>query len=275
MKKLWILIVIGCLLIFSAPVEAQLGKILDKFLEGGEQTIRPEYLKVLQLETSPDPVQEGQDVAFRVTIANSSRDSGRVTLAVRDKNQIISEVRNAVLRPGDNKIDFPETTYRLSRSGRCFTIEAEVEYTRTPIAAVREFCAKRTQAGWTLGDKGIGSLYVEDLAMYPDPASPGQDIRFKVKLRNDGRPIRGHIQIKDRDQVVAELENAVVLQGVKEYQFPPGKYTFQRSDTCFTVSVDFEQTPLPVDTSGKQYCARPVGWTLKPGTKEQRGEKGR
>ncbi len=275
MRKRWIFIVIGCLLIFSAPAEAQLGKILDKLLEGGEQVLRPEYLKVIQLEVSPDPVQEGQGIIFRATITNSSRDSGRVTLLIRDKDQIISEVRNAVLRSGDNQIDFPETTYRLSRSGRCFTIETEVEYTRTPIAAAKEFCARRTQAGWTLSDKGIGWLYVEDLTMHPDPASPGQDIRLKIKLRNDGRPIRGHIQIKDRDQIVTELENAVILQGAKEYQFPPGKYTFQRSDTCFTVSVDIERTPHPVDSSGKQYCVHPVGWTLKPGTKEQRGERGR
>jgi hypothetical protein len=118
-------------------------------------------------------------------------------------------------------------------------------------------------SGRNSSDKGIGPLYVEDLEMYPDPASVGQAIRFKIRLRNDGRPIRGHIQIQDRNQVVALVENATIPRGSAEYQFPPGRYTFQGSNTCFTVLVDFERTPYPVDASRK-YCPYPVGWTLGP-----------
>lgn len=274
MKKGWMIILIGCFLIVPALVEAQ----LDKFLEGvfgrGEENIRLEQLKVLQIEISPDPVRDGQRVAFRATISNSSRYAGRVTLAVTDRDQIISQAKDAILKPGDNQIDFPETTYRFSGSDRCFTIEVQIERTRTSISGATDFCAKRTTVGWTLSDKGVGQLYVEDLEMYPDPVSPGQEVRFTVRLKNDGRPIRGHIRIQDRDRVVAQIENAAIPRGLTEFQLPRSQYAFQRMDTCFTVTVDIERTPYPVDASRKEYCATPVGWTLKP-VREHRGERGR
>lgn len=271
-KKRLMILSIGCLFLFPALAHAQVDKFLGKVLERGEPNIRPEFLRVLQLEMLPDPVRYGQQVAFRATISNGYRHSGRVTLAIRDRDQIISEVRNLTLNTGNNQVNFPETAYQFDRSDHCFTIEAEVEHTRTPIAMATESCARRTQAGWTLSDKGIGPLYVEDLEMNPDPVSPGQEISFKVKLRNDGRPIRGRIQIQDRDQVVAQVENAIIPRGLTEYQVSRSQYVFQRFDTCFTVSVDIERTPYPVDAS-KKYCAKPVGWTLRPVMREQRGEK--
>lgn len=274
MKKRWMIFLVGCLFMFPALAHAQLDKLMEGLLGGKEQSIRSENLKVLQLEFSPDPVREGQRLVFRATISNSSRYSGRVTIAIRDRDQLMSEVTNAVLRPGNNQVDFPETSYRFSGSDHCFTVEADIERTRTPIDAERQFCAQTTYSGWTLSDKGIGPLHVEDLEMYPDPASPGQEIRFRVRLRNDGRPIRGHIQIQDRDQIVAKVENANIPRGLTEYQFPRTQYTFQRLDTCFTILVDFERTPYPVDARNK-YCASPMGWTLKPGIREQRGERGR
>jgi hypothetical protein len=142
-------------------------------------------------------------------------------------------------------------------------VEADIDHARRLIDVAKEFCAKRTNLGWTLSDKGIGPLYVEELEMYPDPAIPGQEIRFKVRLRNDGRPIRGHIRIQDRDQLVAKVENVSIPRGYTEYQFPHSRYTFQRLDTCFTVLVDFERTPYPVDAS-REFCAKPMGWTLRP-----------
>jgi hypothetical protein len=274
MKKKWMILLIGCLFIFPALAQAQVDKLLERFLDGTAKPIRSEDLKVLKLEISPDPVRENQRLVFRATVSNSSRNSGRVTITLKDRDQTISEARNIILRPGDNQIDFPETTYRFSRSDHCFTIEADIERTRKPIDVATEFCAKKTYSGWTLSDLGVGPLYIEDLEMYPSPASPGQEIWFKVRLRNDGRRIRGHIQIQDRDQIIVQVENAVIPRGVTEYQFPRSQYTFQRFDTCFTVSVDFERTPYSVDAS-KKYCARPVGWTLEPVTREQRGERGR
>jgi hypothetical protein len=263
MKKWGMIVLIGCLFVVPSLAQAQVDKLLERFFEKEESRIRPEDLRVLQLEISPDPVRQGQRVVFRVTIANGSRYSGRVTLAIKDKDEIISEVRDAPLRPGDNQVDFPESSYRFSRSDHCFTVEADIERTRSPIDTSREFCAKRTNSGWTLSDKGIGPLYVEELEMYPDPATPGQEIRFRIRLRNDGRPIRGHVRIQDRDQLVAKVENVPIPRGYTEYQIPHSRYTFQRLDTCFIVLVDFERTPYPVDAS-REFCAKPMGWTLRP-----------
>jgi len=202
-------------------------------------------------------------VVFRVTISNGSRHSGRVTLAIKDKDEIISEVRDTPLRPGDNQVDFPESSYRFTRSDHCFTVEADIERTRSPIDVAKEFCAKRTYAGWTLSDKGIGPLYIEDLDINPDPVTPGQEIRFQVRLRNDGRPIRGDIRIQDKDQVVVQVENVHIPRGYSNFQFPYTRYSFQRFDHCFTVLVDFERNPYPVDAA-REFCAKPIGWTLRP-----------
>lgn len=263
MKKWGMIVLIGCLFVVPSLVQAQPDKLLERFFGREESRIRPEDLRVLQLEISPDPVREGQRVAFQVTISNGSRHSGRVTLVIKDKDQIISEARDAPLRPGDNQVNFPESSYRFSRSDHCFTVEVDIERTRRPIDVAKEFCAKRTLSGWTLSDKGIGPLYVEELEMYPDPVTPGQEIRFKVRLRNDGRPIRGHVRIQDRDQLVVQVENVSIPRGYTEFQFPRSRYTFQRLDACFTVLVDFERTPYPVDAS-REFCAKPMGWTLKP-----------
>jgi hypothetical protein len=257
-----------------ALANAQLNKVIEELLGGKEHSIRSEDLKVLQMEFAPDPVREGQRLVFRATISNSSRYSGGVAIAIKDRDQIISEVTNVVLRPGENQVIFPETGYRFTGSDHCFTVEADIERTRRPIDAERQFCAKRSGPGWTLSNKGIGSLHVEGLEMYPDPASPGQEIGFTVRLRNDGRPIRGHIKIQDRDQIVAKVENTDIPRGLNEYKFPRTRYAFQRFDTCFTVLVDSERTPYPVDAKNK-YCASPMGWTLKPAMREQRGERGR
>ena len=274
MKKRWMTLLIACVLVMPVIAEAQVGRILDDLLGGREQMVRAEDLRVLQMEFSPDPVREGQRMVFRATISNNSRRSGKVNLLVRDRDQIITEARDVVLRPGDNQVEFPEAPYRFSRSDHCFAIEADIARTRTPIDVAREFCARRTYAGWTLGDGGMSQLYVEDLQMYPDPVFPDQEVRFSVKIRNEGRPIRGDIRIQDGDQVVVQVENAAIPRGVTEYQLPRNQYAFQRLDTCFTVSVDSERTRQPVDAS-KQYCARPTGWTLRPPMREYRDDRRR
>jgi hypothetical protein len=172
-------------------------------------------------------------------------------------------VRDVQINPGENRIDFPATNYRFSRSDYCFTVEADIEHNRWPIDLAKEYCAQRTRSGWTMSERRMGPLYVEDLDMNPDPVTPGQEIRFQVRLRNDGRPIRGDIRIQDKDQVVIQVENVSIPRGYSNFQFPYTRYSFQRFDHCFTVLVDFERTPYPVDAA-RQFCAKPTGWTLSP-----------
>jgi hypothetical protein len=142
-------------------------------------------------------------------------------------------------------------------------VVVNIEGTSYPVDAAKEFCARRTFSGWTLSDKGVGPIYVEELEMFPDPAVPGQDIRFRVKLRNDGRPVRGSLRIQDKDQVLIQVDEVLIPRGVSEFQFPRTRYTFWRFDHCFGVVVDIERTPYPVDAA-REFCAKPVGWTLRP-----------
>jgi hypothetical protein len=263
MKKHMCMVVIGCLFLMTALAQAQVDKMLDRFLQRGEPRIRPSELRVLNLEVFPDPIREGQRISFRVTIANDSDHSGRISLTIKDRDDIVSEVRDVNINSGENRIDFPETYYRFSRSDHCFTVEADIGRTRQRIDVAKEFCARRTRGGWTLSERGIGNLFVEDLDMYPDPALPGQEVQFRVKLRNDGRRIRGTIRIQDKDQVVAQVENITIPRGLSDFQFPYTRYSFQRFDHCFTVVVDFERTPYPVDAA-REFCAKPTGWTLRP-----------
>ena len=263
MKKCPFIVVIGCLFLITGLAQAQVDKMIDRFLQRGESRIRPEDLRIVQLEFSPDPILQGQRVSFQITIANDSRQSGRMTLVVKDRDEVIIEARDVNIYPGENRVNFPATNYRFSRSDHCFTVEADIEHTRRPIDLAREFCAQRTLRGWTLGETGIGPLHVEDLEMNPDPAPPGQDVGFRVRLRNDGRPIRGDIRIQDKDQVVVQVENVLIPRGHSDFQFPYTRYSFRRFDHCFTVLVDIERTPYPVDAA-REFCAKPMGWTLRP-----------
>jgi hypothetical protein len=211
---------------------------------------------------NPDPVREGQWVNFQAVVSNLSRHSGRVNLFIKDSDEVVAAVYDVALRPGDNRIAFPQTKYRFSRNEHCFTVEVDIERTRRPVEVAREFCARRTYQGWTMTAPRI-ALFVEDLGMLPDPASPGQEVRFRARLRNDGSPVRANIRIQDRDQIVTQLNDVFLPQGYSDFLFPFIRYQFQRNDHCFVVIVDVERTPYRVDAA-REFCARPFGWSLKP-----------
>jgi len=120
----------------------------------------------------PDPVREGQGVRFQAVISNLSRHLGRVSLFVKDKDEVVAAVEDVSLRPGDNRIVFPQTRYRVQRQDSCFTVEVDIERSRRPIDLAKEFCARKTYQGWRMRAPRVGPLFVEDLGMIPDPAQP-------------------------------------------------------------------------------------------------------
>jgi hypothetical protein len=273
MKKWWMIVFVGCFLIVPVLAHAQLDKLLQGLLGKGDEGVSVEQLRVTQLEMIPDPAREGQRVAFRATISNSSRNHVRIVLAVMDRDRVVSQVSDAYLQSGNNQINFPEMSYQFSgREQRCLTIEANIDRKWVPITMAAEFCPRNSPAGWSTSDRGVGQLEVEELLMSPDPVTPGQEVRFMVRLRNDGRPVRGNIRIQDRDQVVVQTDSVNIPRGLTDYQLPRSQYTFQRMDTCFTVSVDVDRTPYPVDAS-KEYCANPTAWTLKSRMRDRREER--
>ena len=259
MKKNKILISLSLLFLFPLLAQSQPDKVFEQF----HDRMGSRVLDIVQLEITPDPVREGQPIGFRATISNLTRFPGKVSLFVKDRDEVVTEVHDVVLQPGENRVTFPQTRYRFSRNEHCFIMEVDIARSRKPIDVAKEFCAKRTPFGWTLGQVRIGPFFVEDLSMFPDPVKPGQEIRFKVRFRNDGIPLKGNIRIQDRDQIVAQLNDVLLPRGYSELQFANVGYRFQRHDHCLTVMVDFEKTPYPVDAA-REFCAKPLGWTLKP-----------
>jgi hypothetical protein len=263
MKRKIFPIFFGFLILLPSIVNSQPIPPFDKLFDRWGPRIHPNDLRVLQLDMSPDPVREGERISFSATVSNLSQYSTRLSLFVKDRDEVVTSVQDVLFKPGHNRIIFPHTGYRFSRHEHCFTVEVDIDRTRRSIDVVREFCVRRAYAGWTLKEVRIGPLFVEDLDMYPDPATPGQEIRFRVKLRNDGSPIRGNIRIQDRDQTIVNLNDAYLPYGHSEFHFPYTRYAFQRFDHCFTVIVDVERTPYRTDAA-REFCAKPLGWTLRP-----------
>jgi len=110
--------------------------------------LQPGDLGIVQLEMNPDPVREGQGISFQAVVSNLSRHPGRVSLFIKDRDEVVAAVYDVSLRPGENRVVFPRTDYRFHRQESCFTVEVDIEQTRRPVDAAREFCAK--PLGWTL-----------------------------------------------------------------------------------------------------------------------------
>src|SRR3972149_2276274 len=110
--------------------------------------LRLSDLKVLQLEMSPDPVREGQGVSFEATVDNLSRHPAKVSLFIKDRDEVITVVHELSLRSGQNRILFPRTNYRFSRQEHCFTMAVDIERTIQAIDLVKGFCARRIPQGW-------------------------------------------------------------------------------------------------------------------------------
>ena len=259
-KEIFGIALLGFLFLFPSLVQSQPDKGFERW---GGPTIQHGDLRVLQLEMSPDPVRVGQWVSFQVVVSNLSRNSGKVSLFIKDRDELVAAANDVVIRPGENRVPFPQTSYRFERNDYCFTVEVEIERSRRPVNLAKEFCARRTLQGWTMASHRVGSLFVEDLDIAPDPVSTGQEVRFKARIRNDGNPIRANIRIQDRDQVVVQLNDAFIPRGQSEFFFPHTRYQFQRFDHCFTVIVDVERTPYRLDAA-REFCAKPYGWSLGP-----------
>jgi hypothetical protein len=259
-RRILVITMLGFLFLSPSLVQSQPDKFFERF---SGPILQPGDLRILHLEMNPDPVREGQWVSFQAVVSNLSRHSGRVNLFIKDKNEVVTVVYDVILRPGDNRIAFPRKNYRFQRQEYCFTVEVDIERARRPIDMAKEFCARRTYQGWSMTAPRTGPLFVEDLDMHPDPVYPGQEVRFRARLRNEGSPVRVNLRIQDRDQLVAQLNDVLLPHGAFDFFFPFTRYPFQRVDHCFTVIVDVERTPYRVDAA-REFCARPYGWSLRP-----------
>ena len=242
MKKPLMIICIACLLTVPVLAHAELNRPLQDIFGKGDRGVSLDELTVAQMEMTPGSPRNDQPVAFRAIIANGSRSEVKLVLAVVDRDRVITQLYDAYLRPGNNQIDFPETSIQFSSGEqRCFTIQTNIDQRWEPITMATEFCPETARRG-----RGV-DLSIEGLRMTPDPVSPGQEISFVVRLRNDGRGIRGNIRIQDSDQVVVQTDTVRIPRGVTNFNLPSSRYTFQRMNTCFSVSVDADRTHHQVD----------------------------
>jgi hypothetical protein len=108
------------------------------------------HLRVTDLTMSPDPALQGQRIKFSMSIVNDSSHSRRVSIAIRDGDELVSEVSDIRVRPGTNRIKFPYSGYRFSRQDHCFVVLVDIERSSRPVDLARRFCAQRTYRGWSL-----------------------------------------------------------------------------------------------------------------------------
>lgn len=257
MQKPWLIIYIVCLLIVPVLAQAQPDNLFDLLLGKGDREIRLDRLSVSQMEMIPDSPRNDQPAIFRAIIANDSRNEVKIALAVVDNDMVISQLNEVYLRSGNTQVDFPQANIQFPRGEqRCFTIQTNVDRKWVPITMASAFCVEGSRR-----DRGA-ELSVEGLRMTPDPASPGQEVSFEVRIRNDGKQIKGNIRIQDSDQVVAQTDTVNIPHGVMTFDLPRTRYSIQRMDTCFTVIVDVDRTRLQIDAA-EDYCANPTAWTLK------------
>jgi hypothetical protein len=259
-KRIPVILFVGFLFLFPTRVQSQPDKFFERLLG---PLLQPGDLRILQLEMNPDPVREGEWVNFQAVVSNRSRHPGRVSLFIKDRDEVVAAVHDISIRSGDNRVAFPQTRYRFHRQESCFTVEVDIERNRRPVDLAKEFCARRTYQGWSMRAPRVGPLFIEDLDMSPDPARLGQEVRFRARVRNDGGPLQVDLRIQDRDQVVTQLNDVLLRPGYSEFLFPYTRYQFQGSDHCFTVIADVERTPYRMDAA-REFCAKPLGWTLRP-----------
>lgn len=267
MKKPWLIIYIISLLIVPVLAQAQTDKILDLLLGKGDREIRLDSLSVSQMEMIPDSPRNDQPATFRAIIANNSRQDVKISLAVVDNDMVISQLNEVYLRPGNTQVDFPPASIQFPRGEqRCFNIQTNVDRKWVPINMASAFCAEGSRR-----DRRA-ELSVEGLRMTPDPASFGQDVSFEVRIRNDGKPIKGNIRIQDSDQVVVQTDTVNIPHGVTKFDLPRTRYSIQRMDTCFTVIVEVDRTRLQINAA-EEYCANPTAWTLKSRKSDYKGDR--
>jgi hypothetical protein len=108
------------------------------------------FLRVTELVMAPDPVREGQRFKLSMVMVNDSSHSRRVSIAIRDENELVCEASDIAIRPGANRISFPRTGYRFTRREPCLTVLVDIEGTSRPVDLARRFCVQPLRGGWSL-----------------------------------------------------------------------------------------------------------------------------
>ena len=148
MKRAYGLVAVGFIVLCVLAIQ---GCVVRKtYPPPSGQTFHHGQLRVTELAMSPDPAREGQKIRFSMLMVNDSSFSRRVSIAIRDGDELVSEASDVPIRPGTNRIRFPYSGYRFSRQDHCFVVLVDIERNYKPVDLARRFCAERTNRGWTL-----------------------------------------------------------------------------------------------------------------------------
>lgn len=136
-----------------------IGFASDASAQGRGTCRRGERIRIQDLDMSPDPIIEGQRIRSWIVKIRLEGDRPCDTeIEIREGNDLVGRARYN-LRPGVNEIQMqPAEGYRLRGREHCFNVVVDLEGTRRPADADRQFCA-RQRPGWSLrepGDRGGG-----------------------------------------------------------------------------------------------------------------------
>jgi hypothetical protein len=111
-------------------------------------------MRIVDLDISPDPIGEGQQIrSWRVVVQADTDGECATTLQVQERpgNITVGTKRVYYFRPGSNEVTVqPDTRYRFSQARHCFVVIADIEETPRAIDATGNFCAQREGNNWTM-----------------------------------------------------------------------------------------------------------------------------
>jgi len=148
MKRAYGLVGVGFIILCVLVIQGCV--VRETYPPPSGQTFHHGQLRVNELAMSPDPAREGQKIRFSMLMVNNSSYSRRVSIAIRDGDELVTEVSDISIRSGANQIRFPYTGYRFSRQDHCFVVLVNIEGNYKPVDLARRFCTQRTNRGWTL-----------------------------------------------------------------------------------------------------------------------------
>ena len=110
-RKEFIIVLLSSLFLFPSFAQSQPDKGFERSSGAGRHS---GDLRVLQLEMNPDPVRGRPMGEFPgCRLEPSPVIPARVSLFIKDRDEVVTAVHDVSLKPGNNRIVFPQTHYRF------------------------------------------------------------------------------------------------------------------------------------------------------------------
>lgn len=136
-------------LLVNATPQAMAAEFGNPGRGGGCQ--RGDRLNIQDLDMSPDPVGEGQQIrTWKVRVNFTSQRDCETDVIVREGNNIVGHLRNYKMHAGVNDIEIPAADkFRFRGRELCLNVQVDLDGSRQQIDADRRFCA-RQRTVWSM-----------------------------------------------------------------------------------------------------------------------------